>query len=341
MKGTVYKIHSDFYYVKPENGENTIIECKLREVLKKQKLKIKVGDFVSIENKNAICKLLPRKNTLERPSVSNLDMVVVVSSLLEPKVDYRQLNRYLIFLKHYKIPAILCFNKDDLTDEKEFIRYKKEIESIYKPLRYKIFFTSAISLSGLSEFKSYIKNKTIAFCGLSGVGKSSILSALSKKNIKTGDVSEKNKRGTHTTRHSEIIEFDDIKIIDTPGFSRLVFNFILPKDLSELFDEIKDLKKECKYKDCLHTKDDKNCNVIKNLDKIHPSRYESYLDFLKEAHEFKQKTLYESQKEETTTKNNMKKTFTKISSKKKADSRKKTNQTTKNIRFDIERENHD
>lgn len=332
MQGQVFKIHSDFYYVKSDN-EDLILECKLREVLKKQKLKIKVGDFVETDKGGAIKKLLKRKNTLERPCISNLDMVAVVSSLMEPDIDYIQLNRYLIFLKYHKIPVLLCFNKDDLMNESELVLIKDKIKKIYEPLGYKTVFTSALYNDGLDEFKKLIKGKTIAFCGLSGVGKSSILNALNKSgNLKTGSVSEKNKRGRHTTRHCEIIEFDKIKIIDTPGFSRLTFDFILPKDLGNLFDEIKKYKTKCKFSDCLHEAKDEGCNVIKNLDKIDSKRYESYINFLKEAKEFKQKVTYEGQKEEDSFKINQDKNFVKISSKKRFHSRRKINQTTKNLK---------
>ena len=333
MKAQVYKIHSDFYYIKPLSKKEDLIECKLREILKKQKIKIKVGDFVEAEN-GAIYNLLERKNTIERPSVSNLDMVVVVSSLLEPKVDFIQLNRYLTFFKYHKIDVLLCFNKDDLMDKEELKHAEDKIRKIYEPLGYKIVFTSALYNDGLKEFYRLIRNKTIAFSGLSGVGKSSILNAISNSSIKTGNVSLKNKRGCHTTRHCEIIEFEGTKIIDTPGFSRLTFDFLLPKDLGILFDDISIFAKKCKFQDCLHTKDDEDCNVIKNLDKIDKKRYESYLNFLEEAKEYKQKVTYESQKEETTNKQFKEKTFAKISSKKRSFSRKKLNQTTKNLHLE-------
>lgn len=96
---------------------------QVKRNFKKQKIKIKVGDFVEIED-GAIFNLLERKNSLNRPSVSNLDLVVVVSSLLEPKVDFIQLNRYLTFLKYHKIEALLCFNKDDLMKKEELKKRK-------------------------------------------------------------------------------------------------------------------------------------------------------------------------------------------------------------------------
>ena len=132
MIGIVCKIHSDFYYVIPNENKGTAancVECKLREILKKQKNKVVVGDYVELElqgtkefqsNNNlqgAIVKILKRKNFIPRPGVANLDLMIVVSSIFEPDLDFVQLNRYLTFLKYYNIDVLLCFNKDDLTNK--------------------------------------------------------------------------------------------------------------------------------------------------------------------------------------------------------------------------------
>lgn len=329
-EGQIYKIHSDFYYV--DDGVNSF-ECKIREVLKKQKEKILVGDFVEFEN-GVITGLIERKNFIKRPSAANVDQVVIVSALKEPDLDLHQLNRYIALAKYYNIPSVLCFNKDDLKWDKHL---RDKIKRIYEPLGYKIVYTSATGHKGIKNFEKLLDGKTSVLCGNSGVGKSSLVNAINPElNLRTKQVSEKTQRGTHTTRHCEIIKLNDTsRIVDTPGFSNVRFDFILPADVDLLFEEIAKLRDECKYSDCLHINED-GCNVLNNIDKIDSTRYESYLAFIDEAKEYKEKIKYEGKKQEHTKKFVNNKHIAKISEKKRQSAR---NTLKQNIYKDIEDEN--
>lgn len=314
MKGQVFKIHSDFYYV---NFENKIYECKIREILKKQKEKILVGDFVEFEN-GAISKIYERENFLTRPSVANISQVIIVSAVKEPDLDFEQLDRYICFAKYHKIKTKLCFNKNDLSQNDEII---EKVFSIYEPLGFDIVFTSALEGLGIDDFKELLTGETTVFCGNSGVGKSSLINAVFPDlNLKTNEISEKTQRGTHTTRHCQIWEKDDIRIIDTPGFSNLKFDFIMPNKLADLFDEIKKYANDCKFSDCTHTIEN-GCQVLANLDKISNSRFESYKNFLKEAFEYKEKVKFEGTKKETTQKKSQNRNLAKINLQKRQISR--------------------
>lgn len=332
MKGHIFKIHSDFYYTNTEHG---VFECKIREILKKQKEQIFVGDYVELEQINHdskqafISKVLPRENFIPRPKVANITQVIIVSAIKEPELDFEQLNRYLCFCEYYKLQPVLCFNKNDLEGEEEIIA---KIKKIYEPLNYKILFTSALEGNGINEFKNLLNSQTTVLCGSSGVGKSSLINAVKPNlNLKTKSVSEKTERGTHTTRHCEIIELNketNSEIVDTPGFSRLKFDFLMPAEVTYLFREFMDIKKqngECRFSDCLH-ETETGCIIKENKEKIADTRYESYLQFVKEAKEYKKQVTYSGKKTETKSKFLHNKQVAKISNKKRIDSRRKSNQ---------------
>lgn len=314
-EGQIYKIHSDFYYI--DNGVETF-ECKVREVLKKRKEKILVGDFVEF-NDGYIEELIPRKNYISRPAVSNIDQIIIVSALKEPDLNFQQLNRYMALAKYYKIPPVLCFNKDDLKFDKHL---KERIHNIYEDLGYKIVYTSATEHKGIKTFETLLKDKTSVLCGNSGVGKSSLVNAINPElNLRTKEVSEKTQRGTHTTRHCEIIKINETsRIVDTPGFSNVKFDFILPADVDLLFDEIAAFRDGCKYADCLHIRED-GCNIISHLNEIDDTRYDSYLAFVEEAKEFKERIKYEGRKTENSQKIVHNRRIAKISDKKRESAR--------------------
>lgn len=299
--GIIIKIHSDFYYVKV--AEN-LIECKVREILKKEHIDVYVGDKVCLEefcsesNQAVITKVLERKNFIKRPAIANIDQIVVVTTLKDPYVDFTQLDRYLSYAKLHSIPAIICVNKSDLLkSEKE----KESLKSVYEPLGYKIIFTSAIKKTGIEDLEQALRQKISVLCGSSGVGKSSILNAIHPQlHLKTRQISKKTKKGTHTTRHTEIIEVklnnETLQVADTPGFSYLKFDNTMPEKIKDLFAEIKELSISCHFNNCLHI-EETDCNVLNNIDNISKSRYESYKAFIKEAIEYKEKMQKSSHKE--------------------------------------------
>lgn len=315
MEGQVYKIHSDFYYVRKDNQS---FECKIREIIKKQKIKIVTGDFVEFEN-GVISKVLPRKSFIPRPAVANIDQIVVVSALKHPDLDFHQLNRYISLAKYYKIPIVLCFNKEDLGLEQEA---QDKIISIYENLGYKLVFTSATEKIGIDKFGELLEGKLSALCGNSGVGKSSLVNALNPDvHLKTQDVSEKLNRGTHTTRHCEIIKINkSSSIVDTPGFSNIKFDFLMPQNVDSLFDEISKYKKQCKFSNCLHI-NEAGCEVLKHIEEIDETRYRSYIEFVSEAIEYKEHIKYNGQKRETSQKFKNNKNQAKISERKRQASR--------------------
>lgn len=327
MIGRVIKIFSDFYYVETELG---IIDAKLRTVLKKQSADVFTGDFVELEqlDENSmqafITKVVNRSNLITKPKVANISQVIIVSALKEPDLNFEQLNRYVAHCEYHKIQPVLCFNKEDINDDEKL---KQKVLDIYEPLNYKVIFTSALQKTGIEELKPVLNNNTSILCGSSGVGKSSLINALlNSSKLRTLPVSEKTKRGVHTTRHCELIDIDKNSfIVDTPGFSHLKFDFLLPYDVQKLFVEFNEHDFNCKYKDCLHILED-GCSYSEITSNMPESRYESYKKFVAEAKEYEEKISKESIKTELNVKYNQNKIMTKISHKKRNLSRKSAKQ---------------
>lgn len=337
ITGKVVKIHSDFIYVK---SEDIVFECKIRERLKKEHVKVFTGDNVRIEeisaetNQAVVVEVLERSSYISRPSIANIDQVVVVTSIAEPELDFIQLNRYLCLARLSNLPSLICINKIDLRKVGKDMPGK--IRSIYESLGYKVMFTCAIDGSDIEGLKKELSGKVSVLAGLSGVGKSSLLNKICPDlNLKTKNVSAKSGRGIHTTRHTEILEIplpdgESCHIADTPGFSHLKFDNILPSEVVNLFDDIKAFSDGCYFSDCLHMGEEK-CHVIANLDKIEETRYLSYKVFVSEAFEYKKEVNYSSQKEESRTKTidaskEGKTRLVKVNARSKEDSRKKSKQ---------------
>jgi len=274
MEGLIIKNISNDYVIK---SNNKIYNCKARGRFRNEKISPLVGDIVKFDDtNNYILKINKRKNSLIRPNVSNIDNALIVTSVKEPKLDTFLLDKLLTIISYNNITPIICFTKLDLLNEKEL----KEIETYieyYRQIGYKV-----LRNDKLDEFREIFKNKLTVFTGQSGAGKSSLLNKLNPNlNLKTDEISYALGRGKHTTRHTELYELLEGYIVDTPGFSDIDFQGMTKIDIRDNMNEMFDNLELCKYRDCLHIKED-GCIVKQKVehDEILSSRYKNYKIFI-------------------------------------------------------------
>ena len=274
-RGKIIKGIGGFYYVKTENS---IVECRARGKFRKDSILPYVGDNVQIsvneDNTGYVVSIDERKNSFIRPPIANIDKLLIVASLSDPEPDTLFIDKMLVCAEANNVKAAICFNKSDLSDDRE------KYVDIYKSAGYDVFLTSALSGSGTEDLRVFMKSCTLAVCGFSGVGKSTLLNSLTGlSNFATGEISRKLNRGKHTTRHVELVEYEkDSYIADTPGFSMLELPAGMTSEiLIDYFPDLKVHTGECKFSDCGHTSD-KFCSVYDALveGKISESRYENY-----------------------------------------------------------------
>lgn len=279
MTGKIIKCISNDYTVLAD-GEEYI--CKSRGLFRKLKLTPLVGDEVIFDEKqNYILEILPRKNELIRPPVANIDQAFIITSVKHPNFSTNLLDRLITLIEYNHIQPILCFTKLDLLNEQE----EKEINetiNYYKKIGYQVYLNHQ-----LEDIRRSFKDKVSVFTGQTGAGKSTLLNRLdSKLNIKTGEISMALGRGKHTTRHTELIPVSSGWVADTPGFSAVSLIEMSPSEIRDQFTEFNRYREECKYKDCMHHKED-HCKIKELVDEgvILKSRYENYLKFLEEGRE--------------------------------------------------------
>lgn len=271
MQGLITEINSDLYTVYADKK----YFCKARGVFRKRHIEPKVGDICLFSKDNLrIEDILPRKNSLERPKVSNIDIMFIVTSLKSPDFSTNLLDKFLTISYANNIKPVICYTKEDLLDENE---HKKifDILSYYKKIGYKV-----VSNNDLEEIKRLIKNKTVCFSGQTGAGKSSLLNKLDTNlKLKTDSISKALGRGKHTTRLVTLYKVCDGFILDTPGFSDIDIAKYTNETIRNSFIEFKEYP--CIYKDCNHTNEEE-CNVKKAVKggNILESRYTNYLNFL-------------------------------------------------------------
>ena len=259
MQGKIIKGIAGFYYVYGE--DEMLYECKAKGIFRKDNQKPLVGDNVEItvldeqEHTGNLIRILPRKNSLIRPAVANVDQAFVIFAMENPKPNFMLLDRFLIMMEQSDVPAVICFNQKDLASEQEVT----ELYETYKNCGYHVILSSALEKEGLEEIHEILKGKTTVVAGPSGVGKSSLTNLLQGEvQMETGEISKKLKRGRHMEE----------------------------QDLKDYFPEFRKYDEECRFQGCRHIHEP-GCRVKEALEdgKISSIRYEDYLSLYEELKE--------------------------------------------------------
>lgn len=272
LTGRIVKNISNTYVVKTSSKDYS---CTPRGKFRNMGLTPLVGDMVEIdEENNYILNILPRKNELDRPRISNIDCALIVTSMKSPDLSLHLLDKEISSIILSNITPVICFTKLDLINDSERENVKK-LRNYYKSIGIEVF-----TNDNLEPLKKYLKGKYLVLTGQTGAGKSSLINKLdSTKHIEIGEISLALGRGRHTTRHTEFHEVDDFYIADTPGFSSLDLSKYNKESIRDSFLEFNQYT--CEYRDCMHLKEEK-CEVKEkvNDNKIMKSRYKNYCNFI-------------------------------------------------------------
>jgi len=291
IDGRIIKGIGGFYYVETKNG---LYECRARGIFRKNKITPLVGDRVKIsivdeENKKGVVEEIQKRETeLVRPPIANVNKALIVFAVKNPTPHLSLLDRFIVLAERENLEIVIVLTKIDLDDDNTF----EKIKNIYEPCGYKVIGVSNFEKINIDKVKEELKDNTVVFAGPSGVGKSSLLNEIdSNFKLKTGDVSDKIKRGRHTTRHAELFELEFGGLVaDTPGFSSLTLDDIEDIELKEYFIEFEQYD-DCKFgSKCIH-QNEPNCAVKKAVEngEIPKERYESYIQLLNEIRQGKRR----------------------------------------------------
>lgn len=282
FEGVVTKGYGGFYYVYTPDG---LWRCTLRGKFRYRGEQVLVGDRVLVravgDRVGTIEQLLPRKVSLVRPPVANVEQVIIVMAATEPDPDLYLLDRLLVSVGVSGLDAVICVNKIDLVDVGAL-----SWPRVYRDISYPVVAVSAATGVGLEQLIGLLAGRISVLAGPSGVGKSSLLNALVPGlALKTGEISRRLRRGRHVTRHVELLVLPQHGLVaDTPGFSSLHLPPMEREHLAELFPEIERYRGQCRFAVCLHHREP-DCRVKEAVAKgeIASWRYEHYVSFLEEV----------------------------------------------------------
>lgn len=285
MQGKIIKGIGGFYYVDVPNSG--LYECKAKGIFRNKKLRPLPGDDVTIdildEEKKIgnIIDISDRINELIRPAVANVDQVLIEFAAAQPNPNLNLLDRFLLLMSRQQVNTIICFNKIDIADPSMLEMLARTYEKSGSP----VVLVSTYTGEGIDGVHTLLHGKTTVFAGPSGVGKSSLLKELlPEAKVEVGEISEKIKRGKHTTRHSELIKTDTgTYFIDTPGFSTLYLDSFEKDELKHYFPEFQPYEGQCRFLGCSHTHEP-DCAVKQAVasGEISKIRYDNYVEFYEE-----------------------------------------------------------
>lgn len=297
QKGRVIQSTGSWYHV--DTGED-VIECRLpgrfRLEDKEVTNPIAVGDWVDLtlneDGSGNIEKIYERENYITRQAthgkrgeqilVSNLDQACVVQSIKKPRIKEGFIDRFLVTCEAYEVKPIIIINKMDLA-KSGGRALAKELKELYCGLGYELLATSIKDEDSVKNLKELLKDKTSAFIGPSGVGKTSLINTIDPSyDFKVGEISDFSNKGKHTTTFARLIPLNiGGYIADTPGIREFGLVNIEPWELSLFFPEMLEPREQCQFSNCTHAHEPK-CGVADAYDRgeIAASRYQSYLNML-------------------------------------------------------------
>ena len=304
IQGRLMGSSGGLYEIKTTSDER--IFCRAKGALRHDALTPLVGDMVVIDQddkgNNVLADLLPRKNSLIRPPLSNLTLLFVVIPTAKPAPDLFTVDKLTAIATFHNIEVLPIVSKAELNPD-----YAEELANIYRTAGFTVFVTDSPAGLGVDELRASLAEKLrpsedtmpiCAFAGASGVGKSTLLNALFPSlALSTGEVSKKISRGKHTTRAVTLYETEYGGLVaDTPGFTMLDFvrfDFFDKEDLPYTFPEIEKELGGCRYTKCTHTKEE-GCAILaaRRAGRIPETRHASFAalyDVLKNKHDWDKK----------------------------------------------------
>ncbi|MGB3947016.1 MAG: ribosome small subunit-dependent GTPase A [Bacteroidia bacterium] len=300
MQGVVIKSTGSWYSVLQPNG--SIVECGIKGKFRIQGIKttnpIAVGDKVEYEletnGQGVIYRIEERKNYIIRKSInlskqshilaSNIDQALLIVTLAYPRTSNGFVDRFLITAEAYHIPTTIVFNKVDLFEnDLELMADLDAFIAVYEKIGHTCYKVSALDSLSVQLLRDITKNKTTLVAGHSGVGKSTLVNAMDANlTLKVGEISGAHSKGKHTTTFAEMhaLQYGGF-IIDTPGIKELGIVDMEKEEIRDYFPEMRALKGNCKFNNCIHINEPK-CAVIEAVENgiIAKSRYNSYLSVI-------------------------------------------------------------